>query len=412
MSTLNLVHPTSNDDWAKLLAFSQLFQPDGEPVPAIYAYRERPDLNSEDHAMLVDDAGEVVATASLVPHFHYFGAAELEVGQLSMVGTHPERRLEGHARRLISHWLHVAQEREYAYVYVDGVPRLYDDFGFAYAAPAHHFASLRMSRDVLAPVMSPYRVRPLIQADIAILEELYDRANCTSLMSEVRTHDYWMYRLAKTHRGGFGWWVVVDVNNHPHGYVWADLEQGRLREVVAADDEAARAILQWMRWELSERKLPEFVAQVPLDQLFARYAHRSGAWLADPHALFPGNWAAMVHVLRFKPLVEGLRPVFEKRLAESRYGRDNFDATLVMAAPGGDEAVNLRWVSGRVQVGPGYLGHELRLPTTVWTPLLTGYRTIDDFPHVELTDPERHLLRTLFQGGHPYMWDLEQSDVL
>ena len=68
--------------------------------------------------------------------------------------------------------------------------------------------------------------------------------------------------------------------------------------------------------------------------------------------------------------------------------------------------------SGRVLVGPGSAGHEIKLPATVWGPLLTGYRTIDDYPHAEMDEKERHLLRVLFPGGHPYIWDLEQSDEL
>jgi hypothetical protein len=308
--------------------------------------------------------------------------------------------------------LEVAQARGYAYVYLYGVPRVYDSFGFAYAAPAHFFPSLRMSREVLDPVLSPHRMRPLNQADIPLIQDLYDRGNCRTPMAEVRSHDYWMYRLARTRKDGFGWWVAVDAENVPHGYVWADLASCRLREVVAADEEACRAILQWMRWELTERKLPEFTAQIPLNQPFARYAQRCGALVANPHALFPGNWAAMVKPLKFQALVEGLRSVFEQRLADSAFARNDFMGTFVMTGPGGEEAVNLRWASGRVVVGPGYLGHEIRLPATIWTPLLTGYRTIDDFPHVTVSEAERHLLRALFKGGSPYIWDLEQSDVL
>ena len=410
MSTLTLTHPSTTEDWEKLLAFSALVHPKSDQASFVRLYRDRPDLSPEDHAMLVDDAGELIATASLFPHHHYFGDTELEVGELALVGTHPDRRLEGHARRLIGHWLEIAQQRGYAYVYLYGVPRLYDGFGFSYAAPAHYFPALRMTREVLEPILSPYRVRPLIAADVAVIEELYDRANCRTPMAEVRTHDYWMFRLQQTRSGGFGWWVAVDADNVPHGYVWADLEKARLREVVAADDEACRAILQWMRWELTEKKLPEFTAQVPLDQTFARYAHRVGAMVANPHAFFPGNWAAMLKVMKFQPLVEGLKSRFEELLVDSRYAHREFSATFVMTGGGADEAVNLRWTGSHAQVGPGHMGHELRLPATVWGPLLTGYRRIDDFAHLELTDPERHLLRTLFQGGHPYVWDLEQSD--
>ncbi|MDB5097927.1 MAG: Acetyltransferase domain [Cyanobacteria bacterium RYN_339] len=407
MSTAVLTHPSTNEDWEKLLAFSKLVHPRDAQEVFVRLYKERPDLVPENHAMLVED-GEVLATASLLPHHHYFGDAELEVGELALVGTHPDRRMEGHARRLVAHWLEEAKKSGLAYVYLYGIPRMYETFGFSYAAPAHFFPYLRMTRDVLEAVMSPYRVRPMIPADVVVMEELYDRANCRTPMAEVRSHEYWTYRLTTTRQRGFSWWVTVDENNTPHGYIWADLEKGRLREVVAADEEAARAILQWMRWELAERKLPEFSAQVPLNQTFARYAHRAGAMIASPHTAYPGNWAAMIKILRFQPVIEGLKTQFEERINESRYARQEFSFTLVS----GEDAVNVRWQENRIKVGPGAVGHEIRLPSTVWGPLLTGYRTIDDYPHMELDEKERHLLRVLFPGGNPYIWDLEQSDEL
>lgn len=408
MSTLVLTHPTTQEDWEKLIAFSSLVNPGEDRATFVHIYRDRPDFVAENHAMLVDD-GEIVATASLLPHHQYFGDDELVVGELALVGTHPDRRLEGHARRLIQHWLEVAREERYTYVYLyGGIGRVYETMGFSYALPSHKVASLRMSKEVLEAVLSPYRVRPMIAADIPVMEELYDRTNCHTPMAEVRSHEYWMYRLQHTRRGGFGWWVAVDETNTPHGYAWADVEKARLREVVVSNDEAARAILQWMRWELTERKLPEFTAQVPLNQHFARYAYRAGAMVANPHTLYPGNVGGMVKVLDWQPLVEGLKSSFEKRLHNSRYGDRDLEFTMVLD----DASVNVRWAQGGVKVGPGSVGREIKLPGVVWTPLLTGYRTIDDYPHLEMDEREREFLRVLFPGGHPYVWDLEQSDEL
>jgi hypothetical protein len=162
-----------------------------------------------------------------------------------------------------------------------------------------------------------------------------------------------------------------------------------------------------MRWELAERKLPEFSAQVPLDQNFARYAHRCGAMVANPHTAYPGNWAAMIKIFKLFPMIEGLKSRLEERIADSRYARQDFTFTLTM----GDEYVNVRWQEGHIKVGPGAAGHEIKLPPMVWGPLLTGYRSIDDYPHLELDDKERHLLRVLFPAGYPYIWDLEHTEV-
>lgn len=408
MSTITLTHPGNDEDWSKLLEFSKLVHPGDDPALFVHLYRERPDLTPEDHAMLVED-DQVIATCSLLPHHHYFGDGELEVGEIGLMGTHPDRRLEGHAERLLNHWLTEARDRGYPYVYLYGIPRFYEKFGFAHAAPFHAFPSLRMSREALEPVMSPYRVRPLNAADVPVLQELYDLENCRTPMAEVRSPEYWNYRLGHTRQGGFGWWVAVDENNQPHGYAWANLPEGRLREVIVGDEEAARAILQWMKWELAERKLPEFTAQVPLHQTFARTARRMGAYTADPHAIFPGNWGAMMKVLRLQPLLEALRPQLEERLLDSRYARGEVQVTFVM----GEEAVSLRYTfNHKLMVAPGSVGREIHLPPAAWGPVITGYKAADEIPGVELTDPEKHLLRTLFSSGQPYIWDLEQSDAL
>ena len=405
MSTITLTHPSTNEDWEKLLAFSKLVHPGDDPALFVHLYKERPDLSPEDHAMLVED-DQVIATCSLLPHHHYFGDSELEVGEIGLMGTHPDRRLEGHAERLLNHWLTEARDRGYPYVYLYGIPRFYEKFGFAYAAPFHAFPSLRMTREVLEPVLTPYRVRPMNAADVPVLQELYDMANFRTPMAEVRSPEYWTFRLAQTRQGGFGWWVAVDENNQPHGYAWADMEKARLREVVCGDDEAVRAILQWMKWTLAERKLSEFTAQVPMDQRFARQAVRLGAWVTDPHALFPGNWGAMIKVLRLQPLLEALRPQLEERLLDSRYARAEVMVTLVM----GDEAVSLRYGSNqKLLVAPGSVGHEIKLPPAAWGPVLTGYKLAEEIPGVELNDAEKHLMRTLFGNGHPYIWDLEAA---
>lgn len=407
MPTATLTHPASAEDWEKLLAFSRLACPQADSATRLRHHRERPDCDPEQHPMLVDDDGSVVAAASVLHRRHYFGEGEIEVAELAFLGVHPDRRLQGHGKRLLAHCLDEARSRGAAYVYTYGIPRFFERHGFVHGAPAHDHACLRMSRAVLEPVLSPYRVRPLQASDRALLEELYDQANCKTTMAEVRSPEYWAYRLGQTRQGGFGWWVAVDENNQPHGYVWADLERACLREVVVGDDEASRAIMQWMRWELAERKLNEFTAQVPQDQPFARLAHRLGAQLSHPTALYPGNWGAQLRVLRFEPLMEALRPQLEGRLRSSRYALlHDLQVTLRM----GDESVSLRWFRDTLQVAPGSVGREIMLPAACWTALLTGYRSVDDYPALAVDEAERHLLRTLFEGPAPFMWHLDHLE--
>ena len=65
MSTLTLTHPSTNEDWEKLLAFSKLVHPQDDQAVFVRLYKERPDIQPTDHAMLVEEDGTIVATASL-----------------------------------------------------------------------------------------------------------------------------------------------------------------------------------------------------------------------------------------------------------------------------------------------------------------------------------------------------------
>jgi predicted acetyltransferase len=398
--------PSNSADFEKLLALHAEATPEADLAAVSRLYRDRPEMDDACHLM-AHDQEDLVATASLLPHRHYFGSSEVEVGELALVATRPARRLEGFSKALVTHALNEALQRHYAYVYLYGIPRFFEPFGFTYAGPAHFFPCLRMSLEVLGSVLSPYRVRPLMAADLPMLEELYDQANCRTPLAEVRSPAYWRYRLSHTHQGGFSWWVAVDEQNQPHGYVWADVKTARLREVVAADDEAVRAILQWMRWELTERKLNEFTAQVPLDQVFARHAHRLGALTANPHRLYPGNWGAMIKILKLMPVLEALGPRLEERIRLSRYGPHDLQVTLML----NEEAVSLRWLRDRLQVAPGSVGREIALSGAHWGPLLTGYRSIEDLGALHLQAGEAELLKVLFPEGAPYLWDLDHSDA-
>lgn len=402
-SAYSLAHPETQADWERLVELLQAVAPRQNPQAFVHHYRERPDIDPQAHALLYDQEA-LVASASFIPHRHYFGQTEVEALEIAMLAVHPDRRLGGLASRLLAHGLAEAEALGASYLYAFGEVRFFERHGFAVAAPAPEFPRLWMRRAELTPILSPLRVRPMTANDVAVVEEIYDMVNCETLLAEVRSPEYWRYRLATAHHGGASFWVVVDAENLPRGYVWADLAQGHLLEAVVADEEAARAVLQWLRWELTERKLDAFTASVPPHQLFAQAAHRLGGYLAHPDAHAPGSVGPLVKLLRLQPLLEGLRARMEVRLANSRYaGVHDFQVTFVM----GEEAVSLRLARGRLVVGPGSVGREIALPATAWAPILTGYGPGARAEHLPLDEAERHLLETLFAGQSAFHWSLD-----
>lgn len=403
-----LGHPQGTQDWERLAELAQALRPEADATALVRWLRDRPRYAPEDHAMLLDGQA-LVGTASLLSHRVYLGEGELSMGVLTCVGVHPERRMEGHARALVGHWLAVAEQRGHALVATaEALPRVLEPFGFAPAAPAPGLPSLRIQANSLAGVMSPWRVRPMLPGDAHAVMGLYDRAMANTPLAEVRTAEAWMASWKATGLGGFGWWVAVDAENRVHGYVWSEREAGRLREVVAADEEAALAILQWLRWELSEHQLAEATASVPLDGVFARTAKRCGAWACDPHAPVPGWGALAVRVGRLTPCIEALKDRFQERLAASRYGRNELQVSFACE----QESVSLRWTGSVAKVGPGGVGRDLRLPRWAWAPLVMGHRDVDQLPGLDLDEGERQLLLTLFPVGHPWSGALDHASAL
>lgn len=391
-------HPQGLADWERLAEFARQVQPEADAEALVRWLRDRPGFANEDHAMLFEGS-QLVATASLLSHRVYLGEGELSVGELSCVGVHPEHRMEGHARALIGHWLAVAERRDYALVTTaEALPRVLEPFGFAPAAPCPGLASLRIQAQNLVGVMSPWRVRPMMGGDAPAIMGLYDRAMSGTPLAEVRTPEAWTAAWKATGRGGFGWWVAVDTENRVHGFAWAEREEGRLREVVAADEEAALALLQWLRWELAEHQLGEATASVPLDGVFARTAMRSGAWACEPHAPVMGWGSTAVRVGKLTPCITALRGHFEAALANSRFARTELQATFWCE----QEAVSLRWTGSVAKVGPGGVGRDLRLPRWAWAPLIMGHRTVDELPGLELDEAERAFLRVLFPQARPW----------
>lgn len=398
-----LSHPEAQGDWERLVSLLQAVSPRENPQAFLHHYRERPELDPEAHALLYEEEA-LAAAASFIPHRHYFGQTEIEALEIAMLAVHPDFRLKGLASRLLEHGLAEAEALGASALYAFGEVRFFERHGFAVAAPEPGFPRLFMRREELTPILSPLRVRPMTANDVAVVEEIYDMINCETLLAEVRSPEYWRYRLQTAHHGGATFWVVVDSENLPRGYVWADLAAGHLHEAVTADEEAARAVLQWLRWELSERSLPAFTASVPPHQLFARTAHRLGGYLAHPDAHAPGAVGPLVKLLRLQPFLEGLRPHMEARLANSRYAAlDDFQVTFVM----GDEAVSLRKGHDRLVVGPGRVGREIALPSAAWAPILTGYGPGARSESLPLEEAERHLLETLFAGGKAFHWSLD-----
>lgn len=403
-----LGHPQGVQDWERLAELAQAIQPEGDAPALVRWLRDRPRFTPDDHAMLLEGEA-VVASASLLSHRVYLGEGELSLGLLACVGVHPEHRMAGHARHLVIHALAQAEQRRWPLVATaQALPRVLEPFGFAPVAPCPGLPSLRILADSLAGVMSPWRVRPMLAGDMPAVMALYDRAMAHTALAEVRTPEAWAVAWKHTHQGGFGWWVVVDAENQAHGYAWAERGEGRLREVVAADEEAALALLQWLRWELQEQQRGEVSASVPLDGVFAKTAMRCGAWACEPHAPVAGWGALQVRVGRLAPCIEALRARFEHHLQASPYARHEMQVTFWCD----QESVSLRWTGSVAKVGPGGVGRDLRLPRWAWAPLVMGHRGVEELPGLELDAGERHLLATLFPVGRPWASALDHLALL
>jgi predicted acetyltransferase len=225
-------------------------------VPADPTYRQA-------NQRVVEVDGRIVGQALIMDRTMAVGVARLRVGGISGFALLPEYQHQGYAEALMQDCLSYMNKQQYDLSIVNAPTSFYVRYGYATVWP--HY-SLQVKAQDVARLASPVNVRPLAADDLPALMSLYESASLTRVGSFLRDETYWRWRLSQQRRVR----VVVAGEGEVRGYTVGNTP-AEVTEAVAADREAAVALLADCGREVLAGGGSDCIINAPLDDPFVRW---------------------------------------------------------------------------------------------------------------------------------------------
>lgn len=375
--------------------------------------------------------GRSVSSCLVVPVTICVGAARVRVDGLGEVGTPPEYRGRGYARRVITAALNAMAVGNAALSMLYGIPDFYRRFGYTTAGPRYTLSLPLADRTPRLP--TGWHIRPALRTDLPAIQRLYNRASSHAVGAAVRvSHAYPWTRWASMPPAELAadCRTALDTKGRVAAYAWRDRgswftghlgedhpQSLVLAEVIARDTAAADAILAacqaWAREEAQAvgRALMAVVLAIPPEGPVAAAARHGAAAFAQTYS---ADGECMVRTLDPARLLLSLAPELERRL-RATLPRVQGAVTLVTEVG----SVTLRAESGRLSVDAGSGGasragasarHELTLlplPQATLARLALGAFCAADLL-ARLDQPPnwsaRALIEAMFPSRYPHLW--------
>ncbi|MEV8438084.1 GNAT family N-acetyltransferase [Actinosynnema sp. NPDC051121] len=353
----------------------------GEPADAVdhRLVVQDPDAGWEACAVVVD-GDRVVSTATLLDETLVLDGVEIPASQVELVATDRDYEGRGLVRALMG-WAHERSAALGRLVNVmQGIPYFYRQFGYTYAIP------ISATRPVTGrPDGAGHVLRAAGVEDIPAMARLQDAEQARADLRMPHSPALWRWLVARD--GSTQWLVERDGVPVATGRTTPPEEGLRLCETAAVDEAAAHALLALTGAdEVTER--PGSVAGAALEPFLGPAKNEANSYyvrIGDPVAL-----------------LDHLRPVFGKRLADGGYGDREGEAIVSFYR----SHVRLPFKAG--EVGPVVVGGRMQGPAAaggagvapdMLASLLFGphglegltARFADVYP-----GPNTHLMHTLF----------------
>ncbi len=347
--------------------------------------------------------GQIVSSLGVMFQTWRYEGIQLDVGEVELVGTHPDYRHRGLMRAQMQAVERTMEERNYLLSCIAGIPYFYRQFGYEYAIPVLSCASLRLDQvpALAADELEPVSIRRMVvRTDLAAVMALYEAQSAELDLTTVRSEALWRYQdtvppdspdQAETYvvEDGTGivgyfrvrkniWGNELDLSEaslRPGGQVWGS--QGLLLAVLRF----AKSLASQRGYGKLQFALPKCHAVVTAARYLGSQSERPYAWqvrIAD-HAAF----------------LRRIAPALERRLAHSLMA--GFSGSLRINNM--HQLLHLQFQQGRLlavtdegfQQGVG----DARVPPLLLTQWLLGYR-----------DREQIAAQHLDFSASPAVWQL------
>lgn len=397
----------NEQDVERLAQFNGAIHDQGEPLVAnlsrqlmLHHPATRPDywLYIED-----ETTGQIVSALCLIPWRWRYEDVELKAGEMGIVGTLESYRGRGLVRALDRRFKELLAAGEYDISHIQGIPYFYRQFGYEYALPLE--GGYHVPLHTVPPIPEGVTFRKATVDDIPTLVKLYDAASSALSISAVRDAETWAYLFgpAQQTETASDFWLVYQAGE-PSAY-WRHAHHGFgngliVAEVSALSVEAAAAVLGHAGEIAQEKHKPYIRLNIPRKHTLAQVALAYGG-----HDT--GTYAWQIHIPDARRLLNKLRPIFERRIADSPFA--GLDRSFVVNLY--RQAVEIRFESGRcTQVNAlGYQDDgDLNIPPNVFVPLVLGYRSREElaanYPDLGCWGENQLLGDTLFPTVESFLY--------
>ena len=372
-------------------------------------FLHHPDTTGRDLIFVEDREGRVLSSLCVIPWKLGYDGAALNSGEMGIVGTLPEYRRRGLIRSQVEFFKQRLRERGAHISHIQGIPYYYRQFGYEYAMPLE--GGMRLTRrDLPAVAGRAYSFRLATPADLPVLMQMYDQAAGDLNIHTRRDEAVWRFLFAQSASSEMEaeTWLIVDAQGLPAGYMRLPNhhfgDELTVNEVSRLDFDAAVAVLNHLACLSEERRTPGVRLCVPAGCTLMRVARSFGA-----HDM--GTYAWQIHIPDVPALLRAIGPALERRLCASPFAGLTRDLALGFFR----ESVLLRFAGGKLagvqRVGvDAEVQHAGRFPPQAFTPLVLGYRSLDElrtaYADLHVEPSCRLLVETLFPKVASFLYTI------
>jgi predicted acetyltransferase len=276
-----------------------------------------PAIDLEDF-FVIKHRGKIVAALNIIPSTWSVGGVPLKVAELACVATLPEYRRVGLQRRLMKEYHKQIEEEGYDLSAIEGIPYYYRQFGYEYALPL--LEETRITLEKVPDYKSTHVIRPLSETDIPKAKQLLADSQRKFNVHAIREEAVWKMQqeTGMIADAKFEGYAVEDKGKMAAYLRISENQEAKellLREISDADQLTAKSILTFLKNIGKQRGLETLVVAVSYHESFVKHL------LATGEAKQSNPYAWQMRVTDHSKLFGRLKPLFEKRIADSTFRR-------------------------------------------------------------------------------------------